>query len=199
MPQPPGPLFALERLVCKAVAGDRDAFAELYGRYVTRVYRYVYYLTGGAPDVEDLTAQTFLQAWQKIGCFRPRGPSFGPWLLRIAHNLAISYLRNGHKQQATLPPEYPDDREGADPTRWVQEEGEAARVRRAILALTPVEREVIILRFVDGLGYAETAETLGRKVNAIRVAQWRALTHLRAILETLPEQPETLRSTRSPR
>src|SRR3990170_7984877 len=103
MPQPPGPLLSIDSLVHRAVVGEQDAFAELYERYVSRVYRYIHYLTSGAPDVEDLTAQTFLRAWQKIQCFEPRAGSFGPWLLRIAHNLAVSYLRRRHNERPGVP------------------------------------------------------------------------------------------------
>ena len=191
MPQPPGHVLSTESLVQRAVAGDRQAFAELYERYLTRVYRYIYYLTGGTADVEDLTAQTFLRAWQKVPDFRPRGHAFVAWLLRIAHNVAVSHLRKRHNEQQGIPSDYQDTSRASHPDQLAQDASEAEKVRAAILALTPAEREVIVLRFVDGLSYAEAAQALGRNVNAIRVAQWRALTHLRSILSEHIERPAT--------
>ena len=197
MPQPPGPLLSIDTLVRRAVGGEREAFAEIYERYVTRIYRYIYFLTGSAPDVEDLTAQTFLQAWRRIQRFEPRGYSVGPWLLRIAHNVTVSHLRRRHKERQGIPLDYRDPGRDADPALRLEEQSDADRLRVAIMSLTPIERDVIILRFVDGLSYAETAEALGRKVNAVRVAQWRALMHLRGILSS-PEKQEIL-VTRNPR
>src|SRR4051812_36712500 len=74
-------------LVRRAVERDTEAFALLYDKHVVRVYRHVYYLVNKAPEAEDLTAQTFLKAWEAIERYKETGAPFVAWLLRIAHNL----------------------------------------------------------------------------------------------------------------
>src|SRR5688500_6341594 len=85
------------RLVHRAIDRDQSAFAELYDRHVVRVYRHIYYLVGDAREAEDLTAQTFLKAWEAIDRYKERGAPIIAWLLRIAHNLTISFLRGKRK------------------------------------------------------------------------------------------------------
>src|SRR4051812_20188919 len=70
-----------------AIERDASAFASLYDRHVVRIYRHIYYLVNDAREAEDLTAQTFLKAWEAIDRYKERGAPFVAWLLRIAHNL----------------------------------------------------------------------------------------------------------------
>src|SRR5438105_3154264 len=81
-------------LVRRAISGDAQAFAGLYDAYVTRVYRHIYYLVGNSCDAEDLTAQTFLRAWEAIARFEDRGRPIAAWFLRIGHNAALRHLRS---------------------------------------------------------------------------------------------------------
>src|SRR5262245_50803508 len=73
-------------LAARAVERDAEAFAELYDRTVVRVYRHIYYLVNDTREAEDLTAQTFLKAWEAIDRYKERGAPIIAWLLRIAHN-----------------------------------------------------------------------------------------------------------------
>ena len=82
--------------VKRAIERDANAFAELYDRHVVRVYRHIYYVVNDRNAAEDLTAQTFLKAWEAIDRYTDRGTPFIAWLLRIAHNQSISYLRGKH-------------------------------------------------------------------------------------------------------
>jgi len=77
-------------LVDQAVAGDREAFGELYERYVSRVHRYLLYLAADVDAAQDLTEQTFLRALAAIHRYEKRGVPFVAWLLRIAHNLYLN-------------------------------------------------------------------------------------------------------------
>src|SRR5919198_1370392 len=82
-------------LVGRAVAGDRAAFADLYERFLTQVYPYVYYRPDNRADAEDVTEQVFLQAWSAIDRFRWQGKPFVAWLFTLAHNLLIG----GHRRK----------------------------------------------------------------------------------------------------
>lgn len=165
-------------LVERARARDPEAFAELYDRHVARVYRHIYYLVGDLSEAEDLTAQAFLQAWEAIHRYEVRGAPFASWLLRIAHNLAVSHLRS-RRQKAQLPEELVDEGLHRNPEEALQQQADEERVREAILRLRDEQRQVIILRFVEEMEYREVAEIIGKSVAAVRVIQHRALNNLR--------------------
>jgi RNA polymerase sigma-70 factor (ECF subfamily) len=170
-------------LLQRCQRGEVEAFGEVYERYVDRVYRHIYYLTRDHHEAEDLTAETFLRAWQAIGRYQWRGKPLLSWLLTIAHNLAVSRLRRNSHQGLSLERM---QAEAATPA-LLPEEGyltslQHEQVLQAILRLKPLERQVVLLRFVDEMDYPEVAAALGKTVNAIRVAQFRALNNLRRLL-----------------
>lgn len=168
-------------LVDAAMAGGIGAFAALYDRYMERVYRYIYYHIGKQADAEDLTQQVFLNAWKAVGRYKRTGATFFGWLLAIAHNEVVSFFR---KSKVT----FYFDLEPAAEQRWANPEMEAESeydrltVRRAILRLKPEQQKVIVMRFIEGLDYADIAAALGKSEGNIRVIQHRALTQLRHLL-----------------
>ncbi len=165
-------------LVKRAISRDKEAFGALYDRHVVRVYRHLYYMVGSAAEAEDLTAQAFLQAWEAIDRYEIRGAPFVSWLLRIAHNLGVSYLRS-KKESAQLPETLVDHGSQRNPEEVVQRALDGERVREAILKLRDEHRQVIMLRFVEDLEYREVAQIVGKSVAAVRVIQHRALNALR--------------------
>jgi len=165
-------------LVRRAIARDREAFGVLYDRHVVRVYRHIYYMVGNAAEAEDLSAQAFLQAWEAIHRYQIRGAPFVSWLLRIAHNLGVSYLRS-KRESSELPETLIDHSKGNNPEEVVQRLAETDRVKKAIMRLREEQRQVILLRFVEDLEYKEVAEIVGKSVAAVRVIQHRALNALR--------------------
>src|SRR6478672_13663524 len=77
----------------RASRHDQTAFAELYNAYVDKIYKYVFYKVGSAPDAEDLCEQVFLKAWEAIGRYKWCGYPFSSWLYRLAHNLVVDHYR----------------------------------------------------------------------------------------------------------
>ncbi len=175
-------------LVLRAIQRDEDAFGELYDRHVVRVYRHLYYMVGRPPEAEDLTAQTFLKAWEAIDRYQVRGAPFVSWLLRIAHNLGVSYLRS-KRESSELHDGIVDTKERRDPEWSYQQTAEEELVREAIMRLREEQRQVIILRFIEDLDYREVAEIIGKSVAAIRVIQHRALNSLRKQMKLLDPEP----------
>jgi RNA polymerase sigma-70 factor (ECF subfamily) len=171
-------------LVLRAIERDQDAFGELYDRHVVRVYRHIYYMVGNATEAEDLTAQTFLRAWEAIERYQVRGAPFVSWLLRIAHNLGVSHLR-ARRETSQVHEGIIDDKMRRDPESSYQQTAEEELVREAILLLREEQRQVIILRFIEDLDYREVAEIIGKSVAAIRVIQHRALNSLRKQMKLL--------------
>jgi RNA polymerase sigma-70 factor (ECF subfamily) len=173
-------------LVLRAIEREEAAFAELYERHVVRVYRHIYYMVGSAPEAEDLTSQTFLRAWEAIDRYQVRGAPFVSWLLRIAHNLGVSYLR-ARRDSSQLHDGIVDETMRRDPESSFQQTEEEEMVRAAILKLRDEQRQVIILRFIEDLDYREVAEIIGKSVAAIRVIQHRALNALRKQMKLMDQ------------
>ena len=170
----------------RAGQGDRAAFAELYERYVDRIFRYIYFKVGVTADTEDLTSQTFLKAWDAVGEYEWRNHPFGAWLFRIAHNLVVDYHRARRPvvtlDDATPQLEHQASNDEIRPERVLAEMLTTDRVRHAIERLTEEQQQVLVLRFFEGLSTGEVAEILGKRRGAIRGLQFRALGALRDML-----------------
>jgi len=171
-----------KRLVLLAIVRDQSAFAELYDRHVVRVYRHIYYLVNDAREAEDLTAQTFLKAWEAIDRYKERGAPFVAWLLRIAHNLTISHLRS-KRDHSELDEGFVDTKRHGNPEESLEQASDERSVRDAVLRLRDEQRQVIMLRFVEELDYTEVAAMIGKSVPAVRVIQHRALGNLRKLMQ----------------
>lgn len=166
----------------RAAQADRAAFGILYRRYLDRVYGYCFYLLGDHHDAEDVTERSFLAALGAIDRFRDEGASFRAWLFRIAHNELANALRSRGRRATTRLDAVAEPEGGEDPAGALDRADDARRVRHALEALSEERRQVIVLRFVDGLSAAEIGEVLGRSEGAIRVLQHRALRELATLL-----------------
>jgi RNA polymerase sigma-70 factor (ECF subfamily) len=167
----------------RAAQADRAAFGRLYRRYLDGVYGYSFYLLGDHHDAEDVTERTFVAALGAIDRYRDTGASFRSWLFRIAHNQLANALR-ARSRQRTVPLDYVHERSvtAGDPARLAGLADEARRLRAAVGSLSVDRRQVIVLRFVDGLSAREIGDVLGRSEGAVRVLQHRALRDLAALL-----------------
>ena len=172
-----------------ASQADRAAFGTLYRRYLDRVYGYSFYLLGDHHDAEDVTERTFLAALAAIGTFRDEGASFRSWLFRIAHNQVANALRSRGRRPAASLDTVDEPASSADPATAVTAADEARAVRRALDTLPTDRRQVLVLRFVDGLSAREIGAVLGRSEGAVRVLQHRALRELGTVLESGRPRP----------
>ncbi len=162
---------------------NRD-FSELYRSHLRDVYSYAYYRVGNHHDAEDLTEQTFLQAYRHFE--RARAESDGrplrPWLIRIAHNLAANLYRDrSRKPQTSL-----DDTTTLSATHTTEElvEGRAelARILEGVKELPDERREALIMRFALGMDNREIARALGKTDGATKVLLHRAIKQLEGIV-----------------
>ncbi|MDQ2674293.1 MAG: RNA polymerase sigma factor [Chloroflexota bacterium] len=166
-----------------AAQSDRAAFGILYRRYLDRVYGYAFYLLGDHHDAEDATERTFLAAFAAIGSFRDAGASFRSWLFRIAHNQVANALRSRGRRAASALDGEDQPSGGLDPAAAVGAADDSRELRRALDGLSPDRRQVLVLRFVDGLTAREIATVIGRSEGAVRVLQHRALRELATMLD----------------
>jgi RNA polymerase sigma-70 factor (ECF subfamily) len=171
-------------LIASAASGDREAFGQIYERYAPRVFRHACFLTGDTALAEDITAQVFLKALEAIPRYESRGIPFVAWLLRITGNMVInhrkSHKNNGHAQ---LPDSLETDDLHASPEDCAESKLDGQRVWREVGKLPSEQRQVIMMRFIDDLGYPDIAGLLGKTVGAVRVIQFRALANLRHMLQ----------------
>jgi len=175
-------------LVEQAIQHDSRAFAQLYDRYVDKIYKYIYYKTGASASVDDLTAQVFLKAWESIGNYRWTEHPFAAWLFRIAHNLVIDYYRT---RRETVPLEDLALEDNITPPldELAQSHLTSAMLRQAIAQLTEDQQQVIVLKFIDGYEIDQVAKLLGKDSRAVRSLQHRALGALQRILSKSKAQP----------
>jgi RNA polymerase sigma-70 factor (ECF subfamily) len=166
----------------RAAQADAAAFGTLYRRYLDRVYGYCFYLLGDHHDAEDVTGRTFIAALAAIPRFRDEEASFRSWLFRIAHNQVANALRTRSRRRTARLDLVPEPVGEPDPADAATTADDARRVRRALGALAEDRRQVVVLRFVDGLSAREIGAVLGRSEGAVRVLQHRALRELAGLL-----------------
>jgi RNA polymerase sigma-70 factor (ECF subfamily) len=166
-----------------AAQRDRGAFDVLYRRYLDRVYGYAFYQLRDHHDAEDATERTFLAALRALPAFRHEGATFRAWLFRIAHNTILNARRSRFRRRTEPLPEGMERiAPNADPASLVLEADEGRRVLRAVAELPDDRRQVVLLRFVDGLSSREIGQVLDRSEGAARVLLHRALRDLAARL-----------------
>ncbi len=168
-----------------AAQHDRAAFAVLYRRYLDRVYAYAFYQLRDHHDAEDATERTFLAALHGLPRFRDAGATFRSWLFTIAHNTIANARRSRSRRKALpLPDGWDRAAPDADPAGLVSRADELRSVLGAVDELADDRRQVVLLRFVDGLSSVEIGQVLGRSPGAVRVLLHRALRELEARLSS---------------
>ena len=170
---------APRRLVRRAQAGDVDAWEALYRHAYPRLHAYARRRLTTPGEAEDAVSETITRAFDRIESFRWRDGGFDAWLFVICRNIVYEANRRSGRalaevETANIEP-LPDERVVADE--------EAAGVRHAFGRLSPEEREVLELRIVGGLGAKEVGRMLGKRAGAVRMAQTRALSRLREMVE----------------
>ena len=107
-PEPPDDSTRIRALVELAQGGDTEAFGQLYDRYVTGVFRYVYFRVGSTQLAEDLTAETFLRALRSLHTFQWKGKDFSAWLTTIARNLINDHFKSRRVRSEFSTDSFPD-------------------------------------------------------------------------------------------
>lgn len=174
-------------LVSAAKRGDRDAFSELHSRYIRPVYAIL--LSKVSPqDAEDLAQDVFVRALQKISTLHDDA-AFGGWLLQMARNIAIDYIRAPKPTLSSTLQSTPHSQTPhvLNPTTAEQPPTlEAAEVLRALRQLPDSYCEPLIMRLIEGMTGPEIAQRTGLSEGTIRVNLHRGMHMLKAILAEHP-------------
>lgn len=168
-----------ESALVRRAQSDAHAFGALYDRYVQRVYRYCLYRVNHAAEAEDLTAQVFLAALEALPRYRHDG-HFAAWLFAIARRkVTDAYRRTSHAslEEAQLPPLH------MELELTLEKRQRRESLLKLIQALGEEERELIHLRYVAELSFAEIAQSLHKNEDAVKKTLYRLVARLKTQLE----------------
>lgn len=160
---------------------DPQAMAELYDRYGRLAYSLILRIVRDSGTAEDLVQETFLRVWNRAQGIDAQKGALGAWLLAVARNRAIDYLRSagGRMRNALALEETEHPSLYMDLEREVLNSDRARRLRRALEKLDAHQRSVIELAYFEGLSQSEMAERMGQPLGTVKTWVRTALKHLR--------------------
>lgn len=178
-----------EDLMQEYLLGDESAFEVLVARHVKGVYSFAALFTGNTSEAEDITQDVFLKAWKYARSYVRTQASFKTWLMRIARNTAIDYMR----KRKHVPFSQFDEDDGKNPFDAIPDDAplpeellsiafDAAEVREALKQLAPHYRDVLLLYYGSDLSLESLATALGESVNTIKSRHRRGLAALRVLM-----------------
>ena len=171
------------RLLSRSADGDRTAFAELMDRHGEAVHRLLLSLGAGPDDAEDALQDCFIAAWRSAGTFRGEESARG-WLFTIARNV----LRRQHRRRVGEPPKVDQLEVLGARAGWGSDSDFSRRLEVqdelewALARIPEEERQVLLLRDIDGLSGPEAAEVLELSLAAMKSRLHRGRLHLMAVL-----------------
>lgn len=187
-----------DKVLVELAKQDKEAFGELYARYLKKMYSYVFHRTGNAHDAEDLTARVFMRALSHIGNYEDRGLPFQAWLYRIAHNLVANWHRDQSRRKIIALDEYVAHSLQTDaPDRLAEASEEQAHLMRAVRRLPEDRQQLLLLKFIEQLSNADIGTIMGRSEGAVKSLYHRTLLALRDDLQPSLEDERTRRLGRS--
>jgi RNA polymerase sigma-70 factor, ECF subfamily len=176
-----------DRALIEAALRDRNAYAEVVRRYEPVIARYVRRLLGiNAQSAEDVLQEIFIKAYVNLNDY-DRARPFAPWLYRIAHNEAVSFLRKHNSERHTISGEdalliLERTADGEDPGVLWQRRRAADEVRQALGGLTGRYRDVLVLRYIEEKSYDEIADILEMPAGTVATLIARGLRQLKDTL-----------------
>lgn len=187
-----------KQLIFDYLRGDENSFRDLIRRHLKSVYNFVYRLAGNAKDSEDITQEVFLKVWKNIKRYdQDRG--FKTWLFTIARNTSIDWLR---KKRNLVFSDF-DNEEGGNaiideladlaplPDEIFKKSEDKKFFDELLNKLSPVYKEVLLLRYKDQFTFEEIGEILGKPLDTVKSRNRRALIVLRELLNAPKSVPKS--------
>jgi RNA polymerase sigma-70 factor (ECF subfamily) len=168
-------------LVSRMQQRDPQALAELYDRYGRMTFALILRVVRDTGIAEDLVQETFLRVWNRVHGFDAQKGSIGPWLLAVARNRAIDYLRSAAGRDRNILEYEENDHPSLyfDMEKGILSSDRARRVKSAVEKLSPNQRQVIELAYFEGLSQTEMAERMGQPLGTVKTWVRSALKNLR--------------------
>jgi RNA polymerase sigma-70 factor, ECF subfamily len=162
---------------------DEEALTAAYDEFAPAVYRYAYRLTGHRETAEEVVSETFHRFLVSLKNGGGPEQNLSAWLYRVAHNLVVDRWRRKPAQEEVPLTETSRVSTGDRILERVAQQQEVENVRRALKFLTPLQRQVIVLRYLEGMSTREIAAVIERDVNAVKALQHRAVNSLKRLLK----------------
>jgi RNA polymerase sigma-70 factor (ECF subfamily) len=171
-----------KELLSRARRLDKNSLIEIYQRYSPGLYRFAARILGDRDLAEDCVSETFSRFIESL--YNGGGPyeHLQAYLYQIAHNWITDQFRKNLFGASGLSSKIGNN--GNDPAQIVQEKMELDRVRSVLALMTPEQRQVIILKYLEGWSNQEIADSLGKSVGAVRVLHHRGVVQLKQLLRT---------------
>lgn len=181
MPQKTDPVTTVDTATIQSAQRNPADFEMVYRAFVQSVFKYLWSHTSNRNDAEELTAQTFLAAFERLPGYRDNG-YFSAWLFTIARNKAADFhRRRGRFEETDLQESLPAELDVAEETA---DTDRLEALSKMIRTLAAHEQELLRLRFVADLSFAEIAALQGRKLDTVKKKLYRLLARLQAQMET---------------
>ena len=165
-----------EKLINEAIAGSKEAFCSLYGKYKDRLYRYAIYRLGDPTEAEDAVSECVLAAWQGIGSLRS-GKAFGTWIFRILSNCCARRIKEMIGMRENLESIYDSGigNTSVPPSLSLE-------LAEALAQLRDDERDIVLLSIIGGLSSTEIASLTDLAPGSVRSKLSRSLAKMREFL-----------------
>lgn len=168
-------------LVNEARQGKAEAFGTLYDHYAKPIYRYIYLKVSDKVLAEDITHEVFLSAWKNVHNYNFQGFPFSSWLYQIARNRVIDYYRTNRESLDVYEVSETNAKLVSQPAN-LDSALDLERIKSSLHKLSPDQKEVVILRFINDLSPVEIAAIMEKSEGAIRLIQYRAINNLKKLL-----------------
>lgn len=170
-------------LAGRAKRREPRALAELFDAFFEKLRRYAYYQTGDLDRAEDIAADSIRAAIESLDRFDDRGGSLSAWMYGIARNMVARQLRDRGTRREVSIEQTPHLHSGEQPEESVLRELSYLELYAAVSRLPAEQREVIVLRYVEGYRCEEVGLIMGKRSGAVRGIQHRAIRSLRRALQ----------------
>jgi RNA polymerase sigma-70 factor, ECF subfamily len=187
-----------QALMTAMAAADRSALGELYDRHAPRLLAICLRLLRDRSEAEDVLVEVFWEIWERAGRYEPRRASPLTYLATVARSRALDRLRRRRHEARALAATQSwaalaqdCSREVLGPLADTLAQEQRRRVRLALDALAPTQRQVVELSFLDGLSHQEIAERLGAPLGSVKTWIRKGLLHLRDVLRLQYGEGET--------
>ena len=191
-------------VIRRVLDGDGNAFEALVAAYEKNVYNLALRMTGNAQDAEDMAQEAFVKAYTSLPGFR--GDSkFSVWLYRIVSNVCLDFLRRQNRRPASSLSQ--EDEDGEESQMDIPDESQSPEqllersltqeaVQRGLQSLSEEQRQILLLREIQGLSYEEIAETLDLEAGTVKSRIFRARKKLCAFLIADGNIPDSFASSK---
>lgn len=170
------------QLITDAQQGDTQAITILYQRHVQAIYRYVITRVNDVMVAEDITSDVFVRAIETLPNYQQRQVPFLGWLYHIAHGMVVDYYRHSKTRGADQSIEQIDIPLPEHFEHEIFAQMEQTALMEMIYQLTDEQQHIIMLRFIQGYSLRETAQLIGKKENAVKALQFRAVKALARLM-----------------